>query len=64
MRTRCDRRGRILLESAVVCDSLDEALEGTVLAIACTARHRDLAHEVVVAAKPVAALWRKLPELK
>jgi tRNA/rRNA methyltransferase len=36
-----------LLESAVVCDSLDEALEGTVLAIACTARHRDLAHEVV-----------------
>jgi tRNA/rRNA methyltransferase len=36
-----------LLESAVICDSLDEALAGTVLAIASTARHRDLAHEVV-----------------
>ena len=36
-----------LLESAVICDSLDEALAGTVLAIACTARHRDLAHEVM-----------------
>ena len=36
-----------ILESAVVCDSLDEALGGTVLAVASTARHRDLAHEVV-----------------
>jgi tRNA/rRNA methyltransferase len=36
-----------LLESAIRCDSLDEALAGTVLAIASTARHRDLAHEVV-----------------
>jgi tRNA/rRNA methyltransferase len=36
-----------LLESAVLCDNLDEALRGTVLAIASTARHRDLAHEVV-----------------
>ena len=36
-----------LLEHAVVCASLDEALSGTVLAIASTARHRDLAHEVV-----------------
>jgi tRNA/rRNA methyltransferase len=36
-----------LLESAVICNSLEEALSGTVLAIACTARHRDLAHEVI-----------------
>jgi len=36
-----------VLEGAVLCDSMDEALAGTVLAIASTARHRDLAHEVV-----------------
>jgi len=36
-----------VLESAVVCGNLDEALAGTVLAVASTARHRDLAHEVV-----------------
>lgn len=36
-----------LLENVLVCDSLDEALAGTVLAVAATARHRDLAHEVV-----------------
>jgi tRNA/rRNA methyltransferase len=36
-----------ILEGAVVCASLDEALTGTVLAIASTARHRDLAHEIV-----------------
>jgi tRNA/rRNA methyltransferase len=36
-----------LLERAVVCSSLDEALAGTVLAVAATARHRDLSHEVV-----------------
>lgn len=36
-----------LLESAVICENLEEALAGTVLAIASTARRRDLAHEVV-----------------
>ena len=36
-----------LLENALVCETLDEALAGTVLAVAATARHRDLAHEVV-----------------
>ncbi|MEO8164009.1 MAG: RNA methyltransferase [Betaproteobacteria bacterium] len=36
-----------LLESAVICNTLDEALAGTVLAIASSARHRDLAHEVM-----------------
>jgi tRNA/rRNA methyltransferase len=36
-----------VLDKAVVCKSLDEALAGTVLAVAATARHRDLAHEIV-----------------
>ena len=36
-----------VLSEAVVCDSLDAALEGTVLAVASTSRHRDLTHEVV-----------------
>jgi tRNA/rRNA methyltransferase len=37
-----------VLRAAVVCDSLDEALAGTMLAVASTSRHRDLTHEVVV----------------
>ncbi|HVY04730.1 MAG TPA: RNA methyltransferase, partial [Burkholderiales bacterium] len=36
-----------LLDNAILCESLDEALAGTVLAVAATARHRDLAHEVL-----------------
>ena len=36
-----------VLRAAVVCDSLEEALAGTVLAVASTSRHRDLTHEVV-----------------
>jgi len=36
-----------LLDAAVVCDSLDAALAGTVMAVAATARHRNLSHEVV-----------------
>ena len=36
-----------VLREAVVCDSLDNALVGTVLAVASTSRHRDLTHEVV-----------------
>ncbi len=35
-----------LLDNAVVTDSLDLALAGTVMAVAVTARHRDLSHEV------------------
>lgn len=38
-----------LLRSAKVCNSLDEALEGTVFAVACTARGRDLSHAVLSA---------------
>lgn len=36
-----------VLGDAVVCDSLDEALAGTVMAVAATARNRDLSHEVI-----------------
>ena len=36
-----------VLHAAVVRDSLEEALAGTVLAVASTSRHRDLTHEVV-----------------
>ena len=36
-----------LLENAVVCNSLDEALHGTTVAVAVTARHRDLSHAVL-----------------
>lgn len=36
-----------VLHEAIVCDSLDNALAGTVLAVASTSRHRDLTHEVV-----------------
>jgi tRNA/rRNA methyltransferase len=33
-----------VLENAVICDGLDAALAGTVLAAACTSRRRDLPH--------------------
>lgn len=36
-----------VLHRAVVCDSLDEALAGTVLAVAASIRQRDLSHETV-----------------
>jgi len=36
-----------LLDNAVVTESLDAALTGTVMAVAVTARHRELSHEVV-----------------
>ncbi|HEY5930849.1 MAG TPA: RNA methyltransferase [Burkholderiales bacterium] len=36
-----------VLAGATVCENLDQALAGTVLAVAATARHRDLAHEVL-----------------
>jgi tRNA/rRNA methyltransferase len=35
-----------VLERAIVCDTLDEALRGTVLAAAVTARRRDLSHRL------------------
>ncbi len=36
-----------VLERASVCGSLDDALAGTLFAVACTARRRDLSHEVL-----------------
>ena len=36
-----------VLRAAVIRDSLEEALAGTVLAVASTSRHRDLTHDVV-----------------
>lgn len=38
-----------MLEQAQVCASLDEALAGTVLAVAVTARSRDLSHQMLTA---------------
>jgi tRNA/rRNA methyltransferase len=38
-----------VLEKARVCTTLDEALAGTVLAVAVTARRRDLSHEMLSA---------------
>jgi tRNA/rRNA methyltransferase len=38
-----------VLENARVCATLDEALAGTVLAVAVTARRRDLSHEMLSA---------------
>ncbi len=38
-----------LLRTAAVCGSIDEALAGTVFAVACTARSRDLSHVVLTA---------------
>jgi len=38
-----------VLENAQVCATLDEALTGTVLAVAVTARRRDLSHEMLSA---------------
>lgn len=36
-----------VLGKAMVCETLDAALAGTVLAVASTSRHRDLTHEMV-----------------
>jgi tRNA/rRNA methyltransferase len=42
-----------------VCRSLDEALVGTVFAVACTARNRDLSHAVLTARETGARLLRE-----
>ena len=48
-----------LLERAIVCDSLDEALTGTVFAAACTARTRDLPHAVLTPREVAVRLLRE-----
>lgn len=50
-----------ILNAAVVCESLDEALAGTVLAVAATARNRDLSHEVVDCRKACLRLLSETP---
>jgi len=47
-----------VLEIACVCASLDEALNGSVFAVGCTARRRDLSHEML-SAREVAPLLLK-----
>jgi len=48
-----------VLEKAVVSGSIDEALTGTVFAVACTARSRDLSHSVLTARETGARLARE-----
>jgi tRNA/rRNA methyltransferase len=48
-----------VLEQAVVCGSIDEALAGTVFAAACTARNRNLSHAVLTARETGARLIRE-----
>src|SRR5262245_24107208 len=50
-----------VLEHAVVCETLDEALIGTLYAVACTARSRDLSHEVLTAREAGVRLAREAP---
>ena len=48
-----------VLDTAIVCGSIDEALAGTVFAVACTARSRDLSHPVLTARETGARLVRE-----
>lgn len=48
-----------VLESARVCTTLDEALSGTVLAVAVTARRRDLSHEMLTARQAASRLLER-----
>jgi tRNA/rRNA methyltransferase len=48
-----------VLETAIVCGSIDQALAGTVFAVACTARSRDLSHSVLTAREAGARLVRE-----
>jgi tRNA/rRNA methyltransferase len=48
-----------VLERATVCASIDEALAGTVFAVACTARSRDLSHALLTAREAGARLVRE-----
>jgi len=42
-------RANDILDRAVLCSSLDDALKGTLFAAACTARSRDLSHALLTA---------------
>ena len=47
-----------VLERAVICDTLDEALGGTVVQIAFSARARELSHPAIDARQAGAEAWR------
>jgi tRNA/rRNA methyltransferase len=51
-----------VLENARVCATLDEALAGTVLAVAVTARRRDLSHEMLSAHQAAARMVELAPQ--
>ena len=52
-----------VLDNAHVCSSLDEALNGSVLTVGCTARRRDLSHEML-SARDVAPILLKQAALQ
>jgi len=51
-----------VLENARVCATLDEALAGTVLAVAVTARRRDLSHEMLSARQAASRMIALAPQ--
>lgn len=51
-----------VLENARVCATLDEALAGTVLAVAVTARRRDLSHEMLSAHQAASRMVEFAPQ--
>ncbi|MHB1291632.1 MAG: tRNA (cytosine(32)/uridine(32)-2'-O)-methyltransferase TrmJ [Sulfuricella sp.] len=51
-----------VLEKAQVCATLDEALAGTVLAVAVTARRRDLSHEMLSAHQAASRMLALAPQ--
>lgn len=51
-----------VLENARVCATLDEALAGTVLAVAVTARRRDLSHEMLSAHQAASRMLELAPQ--
>ncbi|MDP2879175.1 MAG: tRNA (cytosine(32)/uridine(32)-2'-O)-methyltransferase TrmJ [Sulfuricella sp.] len=51
-----------VLENARVCATLDEALAGTVLAVAVTARRRDLSHEMLSAHQAASRMLALAPQ--
>ncbi|MDA0237175.1 MAG: RNA methyltransferase [Proteobacteria bacterium] len=48
-----------ILDTAVVCDTLDEALVGTIFSVASTARHRGLSHQIWSPREVANSLMRK-----
>jgi tRNA/rRNA methyltransferase len=48
-----------VLDNARVCTSLDEALEGSVFTVGCTARRRDLSHEMLSAREVAPVLLKQ-----